>query len=355
MKQVISSFQLAIFIANLIVSASLITLPQILTQIANQNAWLTPILVTPFLLGLVVLAVGKGNVLQEKLKQHSMMHRLLKVTVGFLLITIYIRDLRAFTDFTMEALLPKTPIVVTMLLISATLYYICAAGLEVISRITLIQFIVFSVIVLSLPLMLTNEINWVNYMPIIQTNMVANLTKSSFELLPWVGEFVVLIMLLENKNCNKSIKKMTIYGVGFGILLLTILVSLNIAVLGQEIVSKTTYPNYRMIQEIHLTDFLDRLDLVIVILWMPVFLSKLCIVLYLIDKTLFQTREDNPTSMFLFPTILTLGILSMALFKTSMVHLRFTFLTWTIIGLVLEIFIFLFILFIRYLPSHNSE
>jgi hypothetical protein len=81
-KEIISPFQLAILLANLLLTASLTTLPQILTQVAERNAWVTPIVVFPIIIGMLWLGIGKG------LEQDF--HRALEDKRSFLTTSFYV-------------------------------------------------------------------------------------------------------------------------------------------------------------------------------------------------------------------------------------------------------------------------
>ncbi|UFU00612.1 spore germination protein [Radiobacillus kanasensis] len=350
MKAFISRFQFTMLVANYIFAATLITLPQILTQISKQNTWLVPFIVYPVLVVILIVCFGRGNKAQLSFAtiQKTKLHHIFHLTLGVFLVIVYIRDLRAFIDFTTRALLPTTPIEMTTLLVSVVLLYISSAGLEVITRITVVQFILLGVTVASLPVMLINEVDLSHVMPIIGTDTVANLSKSSFELFPWMGESLIFFFLLGNVAAREGIKRATIIGISIGFFLIFVLIITSIAVLGQNIVSNATYPNFIMIQQINMTDFLDRLDLVIVILWMPVILSKLALTLYCIHRTFSNPNKETTSTLFMTPLSLLLAILSIALFKNNTVHLEFTFLTWTIIGYVMEFFLVILIIMIRF-------
>ncbi|WP_246939399.1 GerAB/ArcD/ProY family transporter [Bacillus pinisoli] len=348
-KETISPLQIAMILANLLLTASLITLPQILTQIAGQNAWLTPLLVFPVIILMILFGLGKGTLFLQTLdRKDDIWSKGFYSVLLIFLVLLYIRDLRAFVDFISSSLLPKTPIEVIAILLTLTCLYISIGGLEVIARITVIQFIVFIVIVIFAPLLLLNEIDLKNLTPIVRPGVLSDLGKSSVFMLPWMGEVVVLFLLLTSISGKDKakVKKAAMYGTGLGFFLITLLIALDIAVLGSGIVSKATYPNFIMIQEINITDFLDRLDLVIVTVWMPCFISKITLTLYCIFRILVRLKVTK-TNLLFAPVSLLLGILSIILFESNAEHLKFSFYSFTIIGLVLEVLIVGLFFFMR--------
>ncbi|AYA74176.1 hypothetical protein DOE78_01115 [Bacillus sp. Y1] len=337
----ISPSQLSLMIANFILTGTLISLAQVMTQVSHQYTWLVPILVYMIVMGLILIVFRKSNNQSKNnnLQARSFTSRILNISIGLLLVGIYIRDLRAFIDYLRSYILPETPIEILSILVTLALLYVAASGLQAIARITVIQFITLTAMILSLPILLLNEIELPNLVPILTTGTFSNLSKSTFLMFPWIGEIVIFFLVLENITYKKHIKKAFIKGISHGILLLFILIFLNISVLGAGIVENVTYPNILTIQQINVTDFLDRLDLAIVIVWMPCLLSKMALSLYCIQR-ITNNLKLFQTNLHLTPVSLLLGILVVVLFENNIAHLRYAFLSWTTLGFALEMMIF---------------
>ncbi|UGB32098.1 GerAB/ArcD/ProY family transporter [Metabacillus sp. B2-18] len=331
-KYNISLFQFALLLANFMIPASLISLPQVLTQISNQNTWMIPILVFPVFFLIFFLCLGKN----VDPVQHSRLDKAFTVVIGVFLIFVYIRDLRLFIDYVSSYLLPTTPIEIISIVLTLTLLYVSAAGLEVIARITVIQFIVLAVVVLVAPILVINELDVRNITPIINNEQMGNLAKSSYLFFPWMGEALISCYLIRFLSKQRGIKKGVLLGSSLGFLLIFIVIIVDIAVLGEKIMTIATYPTLLMVQEINITDFLDRLDLILVTIWMPTLFSKLALALYCIVHSLFPLKDEG-TKLIMTPVSLFLGILAIILFESNTMHLEFTFQTWTVIGLLLEI------------------
>ncbi|MBM6619608.1 GerAB/ArcD/ProY family transporter [Bacillus suaedaesalsae] len=337
MKTKISPFQLAIIIANFILTGSLMITGQIITQITKHTTWQVPFFILPLLLGLLFIGMGRKGNLVDVMPSASKSKRskIFSILMSIFLMSVFIRDVRTFVHYISSNLLPTTPLEIITLILVITLVYISAAGLEVIGRITVIQFVVLAAIILTLPLTLINELKMSNLLPIFEIKEALNLGKSSFILFPWMGEVFIVFYLFSNIQDTKGLRKATYYGTAFGILLYFVLLILNILVLGEKIVRLSSYPNITMIQQINITEFLDRLDLVIVLIWMPCLIAKLALTLYLIQKAIANIRSVESVNIIL-PLGLLLGVLSIVLFKSTMVFFEFTFFSWTLIGLFLE-------------------
>jgi spore germination protein len=105
-----------------------------------------------------------------------------------------------------------------------------------------------------------------------------------------------------------------------------------------EIVTVSSYPTHQMIQQINLTDFLDRLDLVIVTVWIPTFITKISLDLYLVNRCLTSGR-DQALNVIIVPLGIALGLLSVLMFRNNMEHLQFSFYTWAAWGLGIQMLI----------------
>lgn len=311
---------------------------QILTQITRHTSWQVPFVILPVILGILFIGMGKKGSLVNVMPSanKSKLSMSFSVILSIFLMTVFIRDVRTFVHYISSNLLPTTPIEILTLTLIIALVYISAAGLEVIGRITAIQFLVFAAIIMTIPFALLNEITISNLLPIFELKEVLDLGKSSFILLPWMGEAIIVFYLFSNIEDTKGLRKATYWGTALGFFLYFVLLIFNILVLGEKIVSQSTFPNITMIQQINITDFLDRLDLVIVLVWMPCLISKLALVLYCIQKTVANIRSHESINIAL-PLGLLLGVLSVILFKSTMEFFEFTFFTWTLIGLLLEL------------------
>ncbi|MGJ7909676.1 GerAB/ArcD/ProY family transporter [Neobacillus sp. LXY-1] len=352
MRQKISNLQLMLLVANFIFTSTIISLPQIMVQIGEQNTWMIPIILFPVFLFLTFLIFGK-KLHVNRLSQMFLIGQQSKVLEkGFVLIFIafasilFLRDLRGVIDFIAAVLLPNTPIDMIMVLSVFVLVYVSMAGIEVISRINAVHFGILFVIILLLPLLLLNEWQIGNFQPLPHFKTVTSLIKSSFFTFAWMGEMVLFILVIANVNPVGAARKAVISGTALGLFMFLIILILDISVLGVKLVSEAAYPSYILIQQINITDFLDRIDLLVVAVWVPTFFAKAAYLLYAINYCTSFLYKSN-TNKFLFPIGLILGYLSILLFKNSMNHLHFSFYTWTSLGLFLEVIIIVLYIVIR--------
>lgn len=334
-------------------AASVISLPQIIVQIGGQNSWLVPIVMFPFLVLLIYLIFGKKENHQETFLRifsigtgSKIREKILLLFFSLFAVLTFVHDLRALIDFIASYLLPNTPIDMLMVLSVFVILYISMAGIEVIARINAIHFFILLIVLTLLPFLLLNEWELANLQPLPSLKAVKSIILSVYFSLSWMGEMVLFIIIIANINPLKAARKAVITGTALGLFLFFLILFLAIVVLGTKIVREATYPSYILVQQINLTDFLDRLDLVIVAVWLPAFFSKLAYLLFAFNFCLSYFYKSN-TNKFLLPVGWILGFLSILLFKNNLEHLHFSFYTWNSLGLCLELVIVLLFLLVR--------
>ncbi|WP_223587932.1 GerAB/ArcD/ProY family transporter [Neobacillus bataviensis] len=360
MKQKISNLQLIFLTANFIFSSTVISLPQIIVHIGGQNSWLVPFLIFPITLIIIFVVFGKKGG-AESFKHLFVIGEESKIVEkGFIflfllfVISVFLRDLRSIVDFIAAVLLPNTPIDILMVLSVLVISYITMSGLEVVSRINAIYFGILLTVVCLLPFLLLNEWEPGNLMPLPRLNTIITLMKSVYFSFSWMGEIILFLIIIGNVNPISSSKSAVITGTAIGLFLFFIIILLQIAVLGTKIVKEAMYPSLILIQQINITDFLDRLDLIIVAVWVPAFIVKISYVLYALNHCLSFLYKSN-TNKFLFPVSFILGFLSILIYKNNMDHLHYSFYTWSSLGLFLEMMIVVLFIFVKKVTRKKQE
>jgi spore germination protein (amino acid permease) len=352
MKEKVSNLQLMFLVANFIFSSSVISLPQIIVEISGQNGWLVPIILLPIFLLIILVIFGskkKSDFLKKMFiigEKSSFWEKAFIIFFLLLVVLTFVRDLRGLIDFVASVLLPNTPINVLMVLSIFVIAYIGMSGIEVISRINMIYFVVLIFIVLMLPLLLMNEWELQNLQPLPSFQRVISIVHTIYFSFSWLAEMLFFLIIIANVNPVPQAKKAVLAGSCLGLLLFFIILFLQLSVLGTKIVREATYPTYILIQQINLTDFLDRIDLVIVVVWMPTLIAKLSYLLFAVNHCLSLFYKSS-TNKFLFPISIILGLLSVLLFKNTMNYLHYSFYTWASLGLILEIIVIILFLLLK--------
>lgn len=356
-EQQLSPLQSAFIIGNFIFSTTFVSTQQIVIEISKQNAWLVILLSYPITLAIVWLICRQPEKLKKvkglfDSEEKRLSKHIFLFVFFFFLVFIFIRDFRSLNGFINGLLLPSTPIDIISILTLLSLIYISLTGIEVIARITVIHFFTIFIILASLPVLFINELQFSFLLPLGGMNSFQELMKSTYIFVPWMGEMIILIFLLEFVNPLSQIKRAGVIGVSMAFTILFILVFLNITVLGVAIASEATYPNIALIQQINLTDFLDRLDLLIVVVWIPTILCKLSLLLFGVQKT-FNAIRGTDSDFCLVPLAFILGS-TIHLFESNIDLIEFSFFTWPTQGLIFETIILLYFLFKKNRKSQKA-
>ena len=305
---------------------------------AKQHIWLAHIV--PALVILLVLAM-----LVKLLARHPgqdlfaiMDHAkpyigkpLIMLTVLFFFLII-VRDIRAISEFVNISLLPKTPIYMIGSIVAMTVALICRGGIIVLARMTEIFGLVLSVVVMLLPILMANDIAWMNLMPF-WTIDYGGVAMGSWYLFSYVGEVVALAFLCTSSNLTF---KRGALAVTLGVGLLIIMSMLGVLVLGLPLMGRMLYPNYELVRHIHLTDFLDRLDLPLIGLWLPTMFVKIGYSLVLVCLGLKRLLPQGSGKALIGPVGFFAFGVSFWFFENSLQLFNFNR-TWTGIAIVFEV------------------
>ncbi|PZT56887.1 GerAB/ArcD/ProY family transporter [Paenibacillus silvae] len=224
--------------------------------------------------------------------------------VGVLYILFFIhgaaRDLREGSDLLITSVLDQTPEIVVSAVMILSIAYVLNKGIEVLARTALIFAVTLGVLAfISNILMYFSGIIEVNrLLPVLGNGLlpVWNIAlKQTFEF-PY-EELVCFTMLLPylNNHSRKGIRA-GFAGVAVSGMLLSYSSATNIAILGTQISERATFPLLYTISLVNIGDFLQRLDVFVVLTLIVGDFFKIAIFLYasiMAATDLFQVPNYN--------------------------------------------------------------
>ncbi|MBO1515289.1 GerAB/ArcD/ProY family transporter [Metabacillus bambusae] len=193
-------------------------------------------------------------------------------TLGLFYILFFLygaaRDVRDGGDLLVSSVLDQTPTIVISSVLIISVAYVLNKGIEVLARTAQIFLVILVILALLSNLLLllsgTVEINRLlpvlgnGWGPVIKTSL-----KQTIEF-PH-GEVICFTMLLPYLNKPKKGVRAGFAAVLISGLILSYSSALNIAVLGTDIVGRTTFPMLYMISLINIGEFIQRLDVFVVL------------------------------------------------------------------------------------------
>ncbi|WP_372516678.1 GerAB/ArcD/ProY family transporter [Paenibacillus silviterrae] len=315
--QIINHRQFAWLTAALITGGGLLTIQHELVRVADMDAWFAYLLPTAYLF---LVAFCFGFLAQRFPGMHifeitkaifgKIVGTLVNLVLLFHLWLILVRDLRSLGKFVGTILLPNTPDEMIILVLLLLLMFYGRTSVEIIARVNdFFLPILFGQFVL-LPLFLSNEIS-VNLLQPILASPAADHLRMNYLTFGWYGDIFVMGAFLHTLWNARQIRAAVRHGTVISTFLLTLLLVLEVMVLGPVIPGNMVYPNYSLVQHIHLTDFLDRVDLPVLMIFFPILVCKICLI-YLsflngvagLLKSRDYTVINTPFALFLLVTSL---------------------------------------------------
>jgi spore germination protein len=269
-------------------NATLVNLNNQVVGSVGRLSWLSylwailPALLSLYLLGRVAVRNPDKTVLEAAIDQFPWVGRLITMAYIGLFFIILTRDLRMILDFVHLTLLQFTPVEVIGILVALTLIFNCRSKLIENVRLNELWQVLLMLTIVFILLFSLRDVKLDNFLPMFNEGIGHSFLGSWF-LLAYLGEVVILPLLFPGRNFRKPYGML---GLGIGVLLLEILNFSQISVLGAELVTRFHYPNYVLVQQIRLTDFLDRFDLIVVSIWLPAMIVKTSFSLYFVVRAI---------------------------------------------------------------------
>ncbi|CAG7651045.1 hypothetical protein PAESOLCIP111_06233 [Paenibacillus solanacearum] len=320
---VINERQYAWLIGALITGGGLVSIQHELVRIARMDAWFSFIipLVYIFLTAYVFYQMA------QRFPEKNMFEIMLTVfgripgTFVNLILLLHIwlllmRDLRSFGKFINTVLLPNTPEEIVVLLFMLLLMFYGRSTVEVIGRVNDIFFPFFILLVLLLPILLTNEMNKRLVEPVL-TLTREHLGDVSLLGIGWYGDIFIVGAFLHTIWSANKVHSAIRHGAMLATFVLTLITLIEVLVLGSNIPGNMIYPMYSLVQQIHVTDFLDRLDLFMLSVWYPVTACKVILIYLALLTGISSLIKNRDYTLINTPVSLLLLLTTMLGFKST--------------------------------------
>ncbi|CAM4329685.1 GerAB/ArcD/ProY family transporter [Paenibacillus tarimensis] len=306
----------------------------------KQHLWLAQIipavliLLVLWLLSHVMKEYPDNNLFQIFKIKFPKLGRLLIVCYILFFFYIMFRDIRMTSDFINTALLPRTPLILIGSLMAYTVVLIARDGIVPLARMTELFGFSMLTIVFLLPLLFVGDLQWINLLPITEVNW-EDLFTGTWYLISYTGEIIGIFFLATYRSFQFRTAALAL---GVALYQLLNIALLTLLVLGAPILGRVVYPSFELVRHIHLTDFLDRMDLPMVGIYMPSLIIKIGYSLVIVCMGLKELSPKISGRMMTAPV----GFLAFAFsfwFYESLIQMLNFNRTWTTIALLFEVLI----------------
>ncbi|MGC5328499.1 GerAB/ArcD/ProY family transporter [Brevibacillus sp. SYSU BS000544] len=282
----ISALQLALLVMSSRIAVMTVFLPVIWAKGDPKNAWIAAILAGTG--GVFITWIA--TVLAEKHPDHSfiqIIQKLLGKWLGrvlsfiFLWFFLHIASIttRQFADILETALMPETPIPVFIIYITIAVIFSVNRGLEAIAKVAAIA-TPFSIVSLLFISVLNKQYFEINaLLPVLEDGW-SGVIYSSIIPLAWFGEVVIILMVHPYVRDKHLVKPYCLLSVVVSTILLVIMAIIVVAVFGADEASQLTLPLFAYVRLIEVADFFERIEAILVAVWISLLFSKICIYLY---------------------------------------------------------------------------
>lgn len=237
---------------------------------AKQDAWITILLGLAFGL-LLFLIYYRLYVFYPDLPLTSYLQEILGKWLGRMIGVVYsiyfmyiaTRVLRDFGDLLTSTIYTNTPLFVVNTLMILTITYAIHKGIEVIARVGQLYFAViyFLAIIGMLLIVFSGLIHLENLRPFLENGWKAIFRTTIRETITFpFGEMIVFTMLLPFLNEKKKAKLVCLGGMILAGINITLTTIINIASLGVDSFTQSTFPLLSTISKIQIAEFIERLD-----------------------------------------------------------------------------------------------
>lgn len=220
---------------------------------------------------------------------------------GYILLTYRL------TTFLSNQYLVETPKYIILLLIILTTYYISSKGIETTIRVSTICFYISTIIFLFDFFSLVNQINFQNYLPIINVSIKKIIiTAFIFSLYFSITTTQIYAIKKDQISDKEKFNKYFYIMITISFIIIFLSTSTIIGVSGISIINLYDYPVYSTLKRIKLFSFLDSIENISIMSWIFYIINASSMFLLFIFNTLKNTFNLNNTKSNVFNIIIVL-------------------------------------------------
>ncbi|MCM3630755.1 spore germination protein [Paenibacillus glycanilyticus] len=276
----VSTLQMALLVGSLLIASNMNTMPTAITMAAEQDAWYAYLFPIPYGIGMAYLMWRLARFSPGKNMYEIMQHSCGKwfggllngILIAYLSLDL-ISQLRIYSDFFSSSILLRTPQIYILLMTMLLLVYYAGGSMEHLFRTNVVFIALYLSLYMFTPIFLLNEIDMNKIKPSLSSGIFEPLKGGVLAL----GSFTDLIIFgafLHHVRRPRDVYIAMKMGVIYSAFMLTVWLFCVVSVISPILSSRMLYIGWILVQQIHITDFLDRIDLFLISLFVPVLLIK---------------------------------------------------------------------------------
>ncbi len=318
-KGIISSSQLIFLLITTVMPTAILFAPTVSIKAAGRDAWLS-FLILPILFGITVVYVitvlgmrfpGKNIVEYTEEIMGRWPGKILGFTYAFYIIYSNAIIVRELGEFLVTIFMPETPLIV---FIAAVLIVTASAvrnGLEIISRLNELFLPLMFIMLFTISIIVLGEADFKRLLPVMANGVKPVLAGSTIPL-DWISQVAFLAIFMPYVNDYKKCRSAGFKAVFTLCIILTANVIISFAIFGQ-VSAFHSFPTYYLSFYISVRGFFERMEAVIVMIWISTIVIKIAIWYYAAVLSTAQLLELQDYR----PIVLPLGVITAVLSITN--------------------------------------
>ncbi len=315
------SYKHLISIIFMIVSpTAILYLPSMTYREAKQDSFIPIIMITIVTLFFAQVVISLGHMYQNKTiiqySQDILGKALGKITgLIFCLFLVHVNSviIREFAELLAGPFMKLTPLWFFVIGIILPSIYAVIKGLEVIDRVNQIIFPIYIIFLSAIVLLSYKDMDFRNTMPVF-TQDITSIMNGFYRTFIWFGEVALLSMIMPYVNMPKKVKKMTFISIIYLVLLGAIVNIAIITTFGKN-TQNLSYPFLSLARYISVANFFERLDSIIMFMWISGVFIKITIFHYCATLAIAQWLELKDYRITAVVTGIVMAVLSITLWS----------------------------------------
>jgi spore germination protein KB len=313
----ISKRQAIFLLANSILASMVLIAPALMAKQAGQDAWIAVLIAGVFglLFGMLVVSVGLRHPGKNMVEYGiDLLGPWLGRAVAIIFALFFLHTnaylVRSFGSLLVTETMPETPLVVFNILIVLIAAYAAYLGLEVFTRVNDIVFPLSMLVAVAIVAMGLPEVNFENLKPIF-THPIPNILQASFILFAFFAEGTILLMLIPSLRQPNEARQLVVPVSLIISLAMLVDVGILIGLFGHEETSRMVFPTYEFAKTVGIWGFLERIESLVVGVWVATVGLKVATFYYVSVLTFTQTFNLKDYRSLVLPYAIILVVLSM--------------------------------------------
>ncbi|GIP32615.1 endospore germination permease [Paenibacillus sp. J2TS4] len=311
--------QLAILLILFTIGTTILIVPAIMAETAKQDAWIAAILGTIFGVVLAWLYTVIGNryphlTLIEMINEAfgPWLGKAFSLTLVFFAFVTASELVYFMGDFITAQILPETPIEAIHITYVLLVVYTVRFGLVTLVRSAEILFPFFVVLFVGLIVFISPQMELQNLLPVLDNGVKPVFQASLFYTSVFFLPSILFLMFFPSAvNDPKKANRALIVGTAIGGTVLTVMIAWAVIVLGAETTARQAYPSYSLAKLINVGKFLQRIEVIMAIMWFITIYYKMSVYFYVSVTGLAQILNFKEYRSLTLPLGMMLVVLSL--------------------------------------------